>query len=187
MRRSNLLTDSDGPRPLELSCDGADAALPDLLPTALDDTTAAYVCAIQPAFDLLRQATGQLAGILVLNVAGARNAGAHPMLDLACAAEAEARDLIFAASASLPPRAARYHHHMLSASRLLMIALTSAKRDLHRGNDRALDTIIVPLRRAYRELQHGAFVLPGFEIVALSQGCCVEHARSPWDVNEAIR
>ena len=178
MQRPNQLTDPDGPPP-DLICDGGNAAPPDLLTTELDDATAAYVCAIQPSFDLLRQAAGQLAGLLVLNVAGARNAGAHPMLDLACAAEAEARDAIQAVSASLPPQAAHHHRHMLSASRSLTAALASAKRDLHRGDDRALDTILVPLRRAHRELQHAAFALPGFEIVALSQGCCVAHARSP--------
>src|SRR5262249_45054482 len=99
MRRSNQLTTPNGPPPPELICDGCDAALPDFLPAELDEATAAYVCAVQPAFDLLRQAAGQLAGLLVLNVAGARTAGAHPMLDLACAAEAEARDTILAISA----------------------------------------------------------------------------------------
>jgi hypothetical protein len=33
----------------------------------------------------------------------------------------------------------------------------------------------VPLRAAYRELQWAALALPGFEIVALSQGCCAAH------------
>lgn len=178
MRRPSQLTDPHGPPQPELICDDGNAALPDLLTTELDDATAAYVCAVQPAFDLLRQAAGQLAGLLVLNVAGARNAGGHPMLDLACAAEAEARDVILAVSASLPPRAAHHHRHMLSAGRSLTAALVSAKRDFHWGDDRAIDTILVPLRRTYRELQHAAFALPGFEIVALSQGCCVAHTRS---------
>ncbi len=177
MRRSNQFTDPDGPAPPELICDGGDAALLGLLTTELDDATAVYVCAAQPAFDLLRQAAGQLAGLLVLKVAGARKAGGHPMLDLACAAEAEARDVILALSASLPSQAAHHHRHMLSATRLLAAALASAKQDLHRCDDRALDKILVPLRRTYRELQHAAFALPGFEIVALSQGCCVAHAR----------
>jgi hypothetical protein len=119
-----------------------------------------------------------LAGLLVLSAANARNAGAHPMLELACEAEAEARDAILAVGISLPPQAAHHHRHMLSANRSLTAALASAKRDLHRGDDRAIDAILVPLRRAYRELQHAAFALPGFEIVALSQGCCVAHAHS---------
>jgi hypothetical protein len=100
------------------------------------------------------------------------------MLELACEAEAEARDPIRAVGISLPPQAAHHHSHMLSANRSLTAALASAKRDLHRGDDRAIDAILVPLRRAYRELQHAAFALPGFEIVALSQGCCVAHAHS---------
>lgn len=181
MRRPTQLTDPDGPPPPELIDHGGSAALPDLLAIELEDATAAYVCAVQPAFDLLRQAAGQLAGLLVLNVAGARNAGAHPMLELACAAQAEARDAILAVAASLPPQAAHHHHHIVSASRALATALASAKRDLHRADDRAIDAILVPLRRAYRELQHAAFALPGFEIVALSQGCCGAHARSQHD------
>jgi hypothetical protein len=179
MRSPNKLKNLGGRPPPEL-LSGPDAAAPppDLLATELDDATAAYVCAAQPAFDLLRQAAGQLAGLLVLEAAGARNSGAHPMLDLACAAEAEARDALFGILAPVPPRAAHYHRHVTSAGRSLAEALASAKRDLHRGDDRALDTILVPLWRAYRELQRAAFALPGFEIVALSQGCCVDHARS---------
>jgi hypothetical protein len=177
MRRPNRLT-GDVPPPPALICDGGGAVPPDILAVELDDATAAYVCAVQPAFDLLRQAAGQLAGLLVLSAANARNAGAHPMLELACEAEAEARHAILAVGISLPPQAAHHHRHMLSANRSLTAALASAKRDLHRGDDRAIDAILVPLRRAYRELQHAAFALPGFEIVALSQGCCVAHAHS---------
>jgi hypothetical protein len=177
MRRPNRLT-GDVPQPPALICDGGGTVPPDILAVELDDATAAYVCAVQPAFDLLRQAAGQLAGLLVLSVACARNAGAHPMLELACEAEAEARDAIRAVGISLPPQAAHHHSHMLSANRSLTAALASAKRDLHRGDDRAIGAILVPLRRAYRELQHAAFALPGFEIVALSQGCCVAHAHS---------
>jgi hypothetical protein len=136
------------------------------------------VCAAQPAFNLLRQAAGQLAGLLVLKAAGARNSAAYPMLDLACAAAAEASDAFLGISAPVPPRAARYHRHVTSASRSLTEALASAKQDLHRVDDHALDRILVPLWRAYRELQRAALSLPGFEIVALSQGCCVDHARS---------
>jgi hypothetical protein len=178
MRPPNQLNDLGGLPPPELICEPDGVAPPDLLTTELDDATAVYVCVAQPAFDLLRQAAGQLAGLLVLKAAGARNAGAHPMLDLACAAEAEARDALLGILAPVPPRAAHYHRHVTSASRSLTEALASAKRDLHRGDDRALDTILAPLWRAYRELQCAAFALPGFEIVALSQGCCVDHARS---------
>ena len=88
MRRPNRLT-GDVPPPPALICDGGGTVPPDILAVELDDATAAYVCAVQPAFDLLRQAAGQLAGLLVLSVACARNAGAHPMLELACEAEAE--------------------------------------------------------------------------------------------------
>jgi hypothetical protein len=178
MRGRNRLTNLDGltPPPPELVCDGGDNVPSDILTAALDDATTAYVCAAQPAFDLLRQSAGQLAGLLVLNVAGARDAGTHPMLDLACQAEAEARDTIRAVGASLPPQAAHHHHHILSASLSLATALAAARRGLHRRDEAAIDAILVSLRHAYRELQHAAFALPGFEIVALSQGCCVAHA-----------
>jgi hypothetical protein len=178
VRRQNQLNDLGGLPPGELFCEPDGAAPPDLLTAELDDATAAYICAAQPAFDLLRQAAGQLAGLLVLKAAGARDSGAHPMLDLACAAAAEARDAILGISSSVPPRAAHYHRHVMSANRSLTAALASAKRDLHRGDDCVLDTILAPLWHAYRELQCAAFALPGFEIVALSQGCCVDHAHS---------
>ena len=103
MRRPNWLT-GDVPPPPALICDGGGTVPPDILAVELDDATAAYVCAVQPAFDLLRQAAGQLAGLLVLSVACARNAGAHQMLELACEAEAEARDTILAVGISLPLR-----------------------------------------------------------------------------------
>jgi hypothetical protein len=179
MRRPFRLNDPDRPAPPELICDDGGAAARDMLTVELDDATAAYVCTVQPAFDLLRQAAGQLAGLLVLSVAGARNARAHPMLELACEAEAEAQGAIRTVGASLPPRAAHHHRHLLSASRSLGTALASAKRDLHRGDDRAIDAIVKSLRHSYRELQHAAFALPGFEIVALSQGCCIAHGRPP--------
>ena len=127
MRRPNRLT-GDVPPPPALICDGGGTVPPDILAVELDDATAAYVCAVQPAFDLLRQAAGQLAGLLVLSVACARDAGAHPMLELACEAEAEARDAIRAVGISLLLQAAHHHSHMLSANRSLTAALASAKR-----------------------------------------------------------
>ena len=67
MRRPNRLT-AELHRRAHLICDGGGTVPPDILTAELDDATAAYVCAAQPAFDLLRQAAGQLAGLLVLNV-----------------------------------------------------------------------------------------------------------------------
>jgi hypothetical protein len=58
MRRPNRLT-GDVPQPPALICDGGGTVPPDILAVELDDATAAYVCAVQPAFDLLRQAAGQ--------------------------------------------------------------------------------------------------------------------------------
>src|SRR2546430_13547209 len=73
MRRPNQWTDPDSPPSPELICDGGNAALPDLLTTEVDDATAVFLWALQPAFDLFRPAGGQFAGLLVLYVAGGSN------------------------------------------------------------------------------------------------------------------
>jgi len=39
--------------------------------------------------------------------------------------------------------------------------------------------VLAPLRAGFQELQWAAAALPGFEIVAFSQGCCALHAAPP--------
>ncbi len=154
----------------------------DLANIELDDATAAYVLAMRNPFELLRRAAAQLAGLMVLAASGARNVAAHPMLDLAVEAQAEADDLVRSESAAAPARAEHHRLHLLRANRALAAALAAARQDAARNDPAAVDKIMAPLHAAYRELQWAAFALPGFEIVALSQGCCCAlHARGQAD------
>ena len=131
----------------------------------IDAETAAYIFQTQRAFEDLRQVASQIAGLLVLNASGAKTATPdHPLLrsaaDLHCGA-------IDAVRMSQPtPRARRHHMYLLEAGAFLDTALNAARA----GGQ--IDPVLVPLRRAYERLQKGAAVLPGFEMVAFSQGCC---------------
>lgn len=162
--------------PRSLACD--EIALPALADdAALDAATLAYVAAARAPFDALRQAAGQIAGVLVLAVSSKKGAAGHPMLDLADAARTEAIDSI--RRLHPPPRAAHHHRHLAQAAQLIGLALDAAR--LHRtGDDDArTDAVMRPLRAGFRELQWAAGALPGFEVVAFSQGCCARHlARS---------
>jgi len=144
------------------------------LPEGLDDATLAYVAAVREAFDQLRQVAGQLAGVLVLGVAGGHGVAGHPMLDLADTALRAADETIRARRP--PPRGAHHHRHLAAAAEQFRHALTAARLNLRGGDNAATDAILAPLRAGYQELQWAAGVLPGFEVVAFSQGCCARHA-----------
>jgi hypothetical protein len=148
------------------------SAFEDLSKVELDDATAAYVLAMRNPFELLRRSTAQLAGLMVLAASGARNVAAHPMLDLAIGAQAEAEDLVRSEDTAVPTRAEHHRLHLIRANRALAAALTAARQHVSRNDPATVDKIMAPLQVAYRELQWAAFALPGFEIVALSQGCC---------------
>jgi hypothetical protein len=142
----------------------------------LDDATAAYILATRNPFDLLRSSAAQLAGLMVLTAAGARDVVAHPMLERALEAQAEADDAIGSFAGRIPARAKHHRHHVLRANGALASALQAARTGAFRGDAAVMDSILTPLQAAYRELQWAAFALPGFEIVALSQGCCAQTA-----------
>lgn len=150
---------------------GPEAAGP--LLAGLDDASLAYVAAMREAFDRLRQVAGQLAGVLVLAVAGGHGVAGHPMLELADTALSAAADI--ARSCRPPPRGAHHHRHLVRALDQLSGALAAARLHLRAGDEAGTDAILVPLRAGFAELQWAANVLPGFEVVAFSQGCCARH------------
>jgi hypothetical protein len=158
---------------LELICEAVDSPN-GILTTELDDATTAYVLSTRGPFDLLRQAISQLAGLMVMAAAGAKSGAHQPMLERAIEARAEAEEAI--RSTYVPPRAVHHHRHLQRANRALAAALKASGRGIYKRDDEALDGIIVPLRAAHAELQHAVAALPGFEIVALSQGCCARPA-----------
>lgn len=150
------------------------------LPEALDDATLAYVAAMRETFDQLRQVAGQLAGVLVLAVASGQGVAGHPMLELADTVLGTAADAV--RGCRPPPRGAHHHRHLARALEQFGLALTAARLNLRAGDEAATDAIMTPLRAGFSELQSAANVLPGFEVVAFSQGCCARHAGPPLPV-----
>ena len=174
---------ADGPRPPSLpSCDAPPpAGIADTLGRDLDDATLRYVDAMQLPFDQLRQAAGQIAGVLVLAVTGAHGAAGHPMLELAQTVQQAAADAV--SGVRPPPRGRHHHRHLADAARAIGAALSAARRHLRGADDSATEAVIQPLRTGYRDLQWAAGALPGFEVVAFSQGCCARHP-APARTNE---
>lgn len=121
-----------------------------------DDRTTAYVLAAQPYFEDLKQVAAQLAGLLVLDAAGA--APDHPMLASARNAHQHAVDGL--RSTRVPVRARVHHRHLLSAAVYLNEAL-------HGSGDP-----LVPLESAYADLRAASRTLPGFEMISFDRGCC---------------
>jgi len=150
------------------------SGMPDLLQANVDAAVLAYIGRAQPAFDLLRQAAGQLAGLLVLAAAGSRAAVDHPMLGSARGSLDEATERLRLAQ---PPQSARHHHHhLVEAATLTALALDNAEAGMRRlGGENDVGPAIEPLKAAHRHLQWAAAALPGFEIVAFEQGCCAAH------------
>jgi hypothetical protein len=166
---------AQGLRPPSLpACDML--ALPDVtgaLADTLDEATLRYVEAMRLPFDQLRQAAGQIAGVLVLAMTVTGGAAGHPMLDLADTAQREAQEAI--SRARPPPRGMHHHRHLVDAARDIATALDAARRHMRGADDAATDAVMQPLRAGYRSLQWAAGALPGFEVVAFSQGCCAQH------------
>jgi hypothetical protein len=124
-----------------------------------DDSTTEYVLRTHPYFEDLKQVAAQLAGLLVLDAAGA--AGDHSML--ASAREAHRRALDGLRSARVPARVRAHHRHLLSASVYLYDAL-------HGSGD-----ALIPLRYAYDDLRAASKSLPGFQMISFDTGCCAHY------------
>ena len=124
-----------------------------------DDSTTAYVIATQPYFEDLKQVAAQLAGLLVLEGAGA--AADHPML---LSAQAVWRNAVDGLRSTRVPECARVHHgHLIAAARNLSAALQGTGDKL------------IPLERSYAELRAASHALPGFPMISFEQGCCAVH------------
>ncbi len=155
-----------------------DAGFAERLSYELDDRTIAYALAVRAAFDSLRQAVAQLAGLLVLASSGARSSILdHPMLERATARRAEAEDLI--ERAKVPTTAIHHHHHLRCASAGIGRALALAANLSYRSDDAVLDRVLAELREAWRELHRTTQFLPGFQVVDFGQACCAAHVLRP--------
>jgi hypothetical protein len=124
----------------------------------IDDQTVAYILAAQPCFEDLKQVASQLAGLLVLEAAGA--AHDHPMLTSAEQVYRHAEDGL--RSARVTARARVHHNHLLTAATKLNEALRESGDPL------------VPLESAYAELRLASRTLPGFEMISFERSCCAE-------------
>jgi hypothetical protein len=145
-------------------------------PAEVDGPSTAYVLAARPAFEGLRHASMQMAGLLLLAATGGRTWQDHTMLDLATAAQAEASDTLRALS---PPARGQHHHlHLLGADRAMGEAIRCARSELHLSAE-AQRLIQRAVQAAIDHLRYAAGALPGFELVALSQSCCAQHAVPP--------
>jgi hypothetical protein len=131
--------------------------LPEILTADLDDATTAYVLEARVAFDGMRRAAAQLAGLLLVAATGGRSGQDHPMLAL-----------------TAPPRATHHHLHLMQGEHALSVALERARGHLHLTAE-AQTAISRPLSSAIDHLRWAGGALPGFEIVAFSQGCCAAH------------
>jgi hypothetical protein len=143
---------------------------------ALDAATVAYVLAAQPHFEGLKQAAGQLGGLLVLAAAGSKSiTQEHAMLESARRVHAEAADGL--ACLCPPARAAHHHHHLGQAASAIGAALVEARRSLHAfaAGQRDVDGALWPLKLGHRHLGWAANALPGFEMVSFQQACCAGH------------
>jgi hypothetical protein len=160
--------------PGEAGCGCEDhARLAGDLAGVLDERTIQYVLETRPRFEELRQAVGQLAGMLVLAAAGAKSVTQdHPLFATARETLGRASDGIRPARPS--PRATHHHRHLLGALEALGVALRRAKEDMHlHGLERErIGPVLEPLQAAYRHLAWAAKALPGFEIVSFDQACC---------------
>jgi hypothetical protein len=138
---------------------------PESVRDAVDDATAAYIVDTRKQFEDLRQASAQLAGLLVLAAAGSKSAGPHhPMLEAAHLLYENAFEAIRSARVPVPAR--RHHAHLLRAAQALHRAFIEARAGVE------IDPVLRPLRAAYTHLQQAANELPGFDMVAFDQGCC---------------
>jgi hypothetical protein len=122
----------------------------------IDDQTTAYILTVHIYFEDLKQVAAQLAGLLVLEAAGA--APDHPMQASACQAYWNAADGL--KSVRVPARARVHHNHLLAAAAKLGGALG--------GKD---DTLML-LEGAYAELRSASKTLPGFQMISFERGCC---------------
>lgn len=137
----------------------------------LDDPTVTYILETRRAFEDLRQVAAQLAGLLVLEAAGAQSGGPeHPMVAQAGQRHAEA--VVAIQTARVTTRARQHHEFLLAAAAAIGSALEAANRGI------AIDPVLLPLRSAYAHLQGASRELPGFEMVSFEQGCCAVPMRS---------
>lgn len=143
------------------------------------DPVVRYIADSGEVQDRFRQILTQLAGfaLLVATRRAERSVWSGP-LDIA---ENRTADAIERLRALRPPGAARHHfHHLASAGEAIDRSLAAAHACLTaRAGEADRDDLMRTLRTATEHLRATTRLLPGFEIVDLSQACCAVHAEAP--------
>jgi hypothetical protein len=143
------------------------------LATQIDERTVAYVLAVRPYFEDLRQAISQIAGMLVLAASGAKSVTQdHAMFS--AAREAHRRALDGVRSTRPTTRALHHHKHLLGAVCDLGMALARSAEHLHAASvdKQRSEMVFDPLKSAFHNLNWAARSLPGCEILSFDQACC---------------
>lgn len=144
------------------------------------DDMVAYIEAMQPLHADLQRVLTQAAGysLLVLTLGG-RVALADVPVIAARGALATVRSQLD--GVRVPVSARQHHDHVSAASVAIHRALGFLETCLHSSaDDDARGELTRALRIATDHLRVGTKLLPGFELVDLSQACCAAHAaRSP--------
>ena len=117
----------------------------------IDDKTVRYISAVYPAFEDLKQAASQLAGLLVLNK---RDPELRRSAEEACKRAADTL------ATPVPAQAKTHHEYLLKAAAKLDRALRSS-----------VDTLPI-LKSACTDLRAASHTLPGFEMVSFDHACC---------------
>jgi hypothetical protein len=137
----------------------------------------------RPAFEDLRQVLSLLAGLLVLEASGSREGAAgHPMLVTARSTFDRAADTIRRARPT--PQSTRHHRLLLAGISQLDDSLRATANCWRHGGERTTNEVLVSVRAAYAQLQLAGSELPGFELVALRQGCCGVGTSRPDVINQ---
>jgi len=157
-------------QPIASNYDGV-AEAPWTVPAQVDDRTVDYMLSVRRGFEALGDVTRSLAALLILEASGARAPRDHPAL---CRARSDLEEAQVLIRAGRPTRRALHPHQHLAAcaDRLgVLMASMSARQETDTRRTLAL------LREATDHLNWAARALPGFEIVALREGCACCAAR----------
>lgn len=140
------------------------------------DAVITYLNAAQPVHQQLQQVLTQAAGYALLVMTRGHRVA---LLDapVAGAERALAQVRVGLGGIRVPARARHHHHHMFSAVEAVGRSLQALLGCLRPGaDDRLRAELTRALRAATDHLRAASRLLPGFEMVDLSQACCAVHA-----------
>jgi cellulase/cellobiase CelA1 len=151
------------------------------LPTdrPLPDAVVTYLNAAQSVHRQLQQVLTQAAGYALL-VMTRRHRVALLDAPVVSAKAALSRVTVELEDLRIPAPARHHHHHMTAAAETVGRSLDALLGCLRPGADDGLRAALTrDLRAATDHLRAASRLLPGFELVDLSQACCAAHVGQP--------